>query len=72
MIAVIFRDAAAIEHKKLLEFALKRDAKSAQAILTTHITDCVSYTLANAPVSLSGSLQPGLEKRRSSAFRSAV
>jgi DNA-binding GntR family transcriptional regulator len=72
MIAVIFRDAAAIEHQKLLEFAMKRDAKSAQAILTTHITDCVSYTLANAPVSLSGSLQRQLDKRRSPAVRSAV
>jgi DNA-binding GntR family transcriptional regulator len=72
MIAVIFRDAAAIEHLKLLEFAMKRDAKSAQAILTTHITDCVSYTLANAPVSLSGSLQRQLDKRRSPAVRSAV
>jgi DNA-binding GntR family transcriptional regulator len=47
MIAVIFRDAAVPEHQKLLECALKRDAKTAQAILATHIMDCVAYTLCN-------------------------
>jgi DNA-binding GntR family transcriptional regulator len=54
MIAVIFRDAAPPEHQKLLECALRRDAKAAQAILTTHIMDCVAYTLANTPTNLLG------------------
>lgn len=54
MIAVIFRDVAASEHQKLLECALKRNAKGAQAILSTHIMDCVAYTLANAPEHLLG------------------
>lgn len=47
MIAVIFRDAAVEEHQKLLECALKRDSKKAQAILSAHILDCVAYTLSN-------------------------
>jgi DNA-binding GntR family transcriptional regulator len=54
MIAVIFRNAAAAEHKKLLECALNRDAKMAQSLLATHIMDCVSYTLKNAPENLLG------------------
>ena len=54
MIAVIFRDRAAQEHQKLLECALKRDAKGAQAILATHIMDCVAYTLSHAPSGLLG------------------
>jgi len=54
MIAVIFRDAAPPEHHKLLECALRRDAKAAQAILTTHIMDCVAYTLTNTPANLLG------------------
>lgn len=64
MIAVIFRDAAALEHQKLLDCALKRDAKSAQAILATHIMDCVSYTLANSPTNLLWSNRPEPPKRR--------
>jgi DNA-binding FadR family transcriptional regulator len=54
MIAVIFRDAAPPEHQKLLECALKRDAKAAEAILSTHIMDCVSFTLAHTPANLLG------------------
>ena len=54
MIAVIFRDAAAPEHKQLLECALKRDAKTAQSILSAHITDCVAYTLSNTTTNLPG------------------
>ena len=54
MIAVIFRDAAPPEHQKLLECALRRDAKTAQAILATHIMDCVAYTLTNTPANLLG------------------
>ena len=58
MIAVIFRDAAPPEHNKLLECALRRDAKAAQAILTTHIMDCVAYTLTNTPANLLGLHRP--------------
>ena len=58
MIAVIFRDAAPPEHQKLLECALRRDAKAAQAILTTHIMDCVAYTLTNTPANLLGLHRP--------------
>jgi DNA-binding GntR family transcriptional regulator len=47
MIAVIFREASAPEHQKLLECALNRDHKTAQAILSRHIMDCVAYTLSN-------------------------
>ena len=59
MIAVIFRDVAPSEHHKLLECALKRDAKGAQAMLSTHIMDCVAYTLANAPDHLLGGPSSG-------------
>jgi DNA-binding GntR family transcriptional regulator len=54
MIAVIFRDAAPPEHQKLLECALRRDAENAQAILTTHILDCVAFTLAKTPANMPG------------------
>lgn len=54
MIAVIFRDASPQEHQKLLECALARDAKQAQVVLSTHILDCVTYTLANTPANLLG------------------
>jgi DNA-binding GntR family transcriptional regulator len=47
MIAVVFRDAAVAEHQELLGCALNRDAKNAQAVLSTHIMDCVMYTLSN-------------------------
>src|SRR4051812_13477008 len=42
MIAVTFRAASLPEHQKLVECALARDARGAQAILSTHIMDCVS------------------------------
>ncbi|HTS21724.1 MAG TPA: GntR family transcriptional regulator [Casimicrobiaceae bacterium] len=43
MIAAVFRgQAAADEHRVLLECALARDAPRAQATLATHIQDCVS------------------------------
>jgi len=58
MIAVIFRGAAPPEHQKLLEYALRRDAKAAQAILKTHIMDCVAYTLSNTPANLLGLHRP--------------
>lgn len=46
IIAVVFRgEAAAREHRGLLDAALKRDPKTATAILVTHIRDCVQHTL---------------------------
>ena len=46
IIAVVFRgEAAAREHRKLLEAALARDWQAATAILVTHIRDCVQHTL---------------------------
>ncbi len=72
MIAVIFRDRAAQEHQKLLECALKRDAKGAQAILATHIMDCVAYTLSHAPSGLLGSRLPAVSKHRKSAGQAAI
>lgn len=46
IIAVVFRgEAAAREHRQLLDAALKRDWKTATAVLVTHIRDCVQYTL---------------------------
>jgi len=48
MIAVIFRgEVAAIEHRQLLDCALKRDAAKACKILRKHIDGCVDYTLAS-------------------------
>jgi len=70
MIAVIFRDAAPPEHQKLLECALRRDAKAAQAILKTHIMDCVAYTLANTPANLLG-LHRSSGKRQSARIAGA-
>ena len=72
MIAVIFRNAASAEHQKLLECALNRDAKTAQSLLATHITDCVSYTLANAPENLLGLNPARLATRRKSGDRILV
>jgi len=72
MIAVIFRDRAAQEHQKLLECALKRDAKGAQAILVTHIMDCVAYTLSHAPPGLLTSRRPAVAKHRTSAGQPAI
>ena len=64
MIAVIFRPAAPPEHQRLLECALKRDAQTAQAILATHIMDCVTYTLANVPENLLGIHRAAGKRRR--------
>lgn len=55
MIAVIFRgEAASREHRRLLDCAMKRDAATAKKVLTSHIQDCVAYTLAKAPPELLG------------------
>ncbi|MFA6267003.1 MAG: GntR family transcriptional regulator [Pseudolabrys sp.] len=46
IIAVVFRgEAAAREHRELLDAALRRDWQSASAIMVRHIRDCVQHTL---------------------------
>jgi DNA-binding GntR family transcriptional regulator len=46
MIGVVFRgEAAALEHKRLLDAALKRDLASAQKTLRSHLHDCVEHAL---------------------------
>lgn len=46
IIAVVFRgEAAAREHRQLRDAALKRDWKTASAIMVSHIRDCVQHTL---------------------------
>jgi DNA-binding GntR family transcriptional regulator len=72
MIAVIVRDCAAQEHQKLLECALKRDAKGAQALLATHIMDCVAYTLSHTPSGLLGSRRRAVAKHRKSEVQANV
>lgn len=49
MLAVVFRgEIAAVEHRQLMDAALKRDAKAACKILHTHIHDCVAHALRNS------------------------
>jgi DNA-binding GntR family transcriptional regulator len=70
MIAVIFRgEAASREHRQLLDCALKRDAATAKKVLTSHIQDCVAYTLAKAPSELLGG-EP--TRRRNTASMAAA
>lgn len=46
MVAAVYRgDIAADEHRLLLECALKRDAKGAQAVLEKHVQDCVAHMI---------------------------
>jgi DNA-binding GntR family transcriptional regulator len=46
MIAAVYRgEVAANEHRTLLDCALKRDWKTAQATLTRHVQDCVTYMI---------------------------
>ncbi len=48
LIAAIFRgDIAGAEHRTLLDCALKRDWKRAQATLTKHVDDCVTNMIRN-------------------------
>jgi DNA-binding GntR family transcriptional regulator len=52
MIAAVYRGGvAAAEHRRLLECALKRDWKAAQAMLTKHVNDCVEHMIAKRLVS---------------------
>ena len=47
MIAAVYRgDVAAGEHRRLLQCALKRDWKTAQATLTKHVNDCVDHMIS--------------------------
>lgn len=49
MIAVVFRgELAVIEHRQLMDAALKRDFDAACRILHTHIHDCVAHALRNS------------------------
>jgi hypothetical protein len=55
MIAVIFRgEIAAREHQQLLECALARDSKRAQAILVGHVDGCVEDALRNDAAGIFG------------------
>jgi DNA-binding GntR family transcriptional regulator len=64
MIAVVFRgEIAAREHQALLESALKRDWKKAQAIMISHIQGCVDHALREDHAGLfsGSSKQPALK-----------
>ncbi len=59
MVAVVFRgEAAAAEHRRLLEAALARDAATARAALAEHLESCVAHVVA------SGALRPFAPPRR--------
>ena len=46
MVAAVYRgDVAAVEHRRLLDTALRRDWKTAQATLDKHVRDCVSHMI---------------------------
>ena len=46
MVAAVYRgNVAAGEHRRLLDCALKRDWKGAQATLTKHVQDCVTHMI---------------------------
>jgi DNA-binding GntR family transcriptional regulator len=65
MIAVVFRgEVAAREHRQLMECALKRDAKTAQAVLVKHIQDCVIYTLSNSKIGPKSTVSDRMTKPR--------
>ena len=46
MVAAVYRgDVAALEHRRLLDAALKRDWKASQATLGKHVQDCVAHMI---------------------------
>ena len=45
ILADVFRAEATAEHQKLLECALARDWKAAQATLVSHVQDCVNHVI---------------------------
>jgi GntR family transcriptional regulator, carbon starvation induced regulator len=49
MVAFLYRGGEpAIQHKALLDSALRRDAEAAKAVLQTHINNCVEHALATS------------------------
>jgi GntR family transcriptional regulator, carbon starvation induced regulator len=47
MVAFLYRGREpAVQHKALLDCALKRDAETAGLVLTTHVTNCVEHAIA--------------------------
>jgi GntR family carbon starvation induced transcriptional regulator len=47
MVAFLYRGGEpAVQHKALLDCALKRDAEAAKQVLTTHVTNCVEHAIA--------------------------
>jgi DNA-binding GntR family transcriptional regulator len=47
MVAFLYRGGEpAVQHKALLDCALKRDAEAARQVLTTHVTNCVEHAIA--------------------------
>jgi DNA-binding GntR family transcriptional regulator len=53
MVAGIFRGGiAALEHRKLLDCALGRDAATARDVLTVHIEACVEFTISKGKLPL--------------------
>lgn len=49
MLAVVFRgEIAAVEHRQLMEAALRRDSNAARKVLHSHIHDCVAHALRNS------------------------
>jgi DNA-binding GntR family transcriptional regulator len=49
MVAFLYRGGEpAAQHVALLECALKRDAKTANDVLTTHVNNCVEHALATS------------------------
>jgi DNA-binding GntR family transcriptional regulator len=69
MLAVVFRgEIAAVEHRELMDAALRRDSKAACKVLHTHIHDCVAHALRNSdwlrPASAAAALQSGERSRK--------
>ncbi len=63
MIAVVFRgEIAAREHQALLEYALVRDWKKAQAIMVSHIQGCVEHALKEDKAGLFNGSKPSAGK----------
>jgi GntR family transcriptional regulator, carbon starvation induced regulator len=49
MVAFSYRGAEpAVQHKALLDCALRRDAATAKQILTTHVNNCVNHALTTS------------------------
>jgi GntR family transcriptional regulator, carbon starvation induced regulator len=47
MVAFLYRGGEpAVQHKALLDCALKRDAEAAKQVLTMHVTNCVEHAIA--------------------------